>query len=64
MADELRRIKANRTRRRKAVESADAELPNLVVAAFAAKHTWQEIAEALGGLTKQRVYQLRADGLR
>lgn len=61
MADRsLQRIRANRDRRR----AADAELPGLVVDAFANGHTWQEIAEALGGLTKQRVYQLRAQGQR
>jgi len=63
MADRsLHRIRANRDRRRKALEAADNELPGLVVDAFANGHTWQEIAAALGGLTKQRVYQLRAQG--
>lgn len=64
MADNtLRQIRANRRRRRMAIEKADAELPSLVRAAFAAKHSWDEIAEALGGLTKQRVYQIRSEGI-
>lgn len=65
MADStLRRIRANRQRRHTAIAKADSELPGLVKAAFDAKHSWQDIAEALGGLTKQRVYQLRADALK
>lgn len=60
----LNRIKANRARRHKVINETDAELPGLVVEAFEDGHTWQEIADALGKLTKQRVYQLRAAGLR
>lgn len=60
MSDSLQRIRANRKRRRTAIEKADSELPDLVRAAFADNRSWQEIADALGGLTKQRVYQLRA----
>lgn len=53
--DILAAIQANRVERRR----ADEELPALVREAFADGRTWQEIAEALGGVSKQRVYQLR-----
>ncbi|AXH47577.1 helix-turn-helix DNA-binding domain protein [Mycobacterium phage IHOP] len=39
----------------------DAELPRLVWEAMQAGCTWQQVAEALG-VSKQRVYQLRAAG--
>ncbi|MFV8169814.1 hypothetical protein [Mycolicibacterium peregrinum] len=53
--DLLAAIRANRVEKRR----VDEELPKLVRAAFAAGNTWQEIAEVLGGVSKQRVYQLR-----
>ncbi|NOQ58406.1 hypothetical protein [Mycolicibacterium fortuitum] len=53
--DILAAIQANRIERRR----VDEELPELVRQAFADGRTWQQIAEALGGVSKQRVYQLR-----
>ncbi|WP_454232138.1 hypothetical protein [Mycolicibacterium fortuitum] len=53
--DVLAAIQANRIERRR----VDEELPKLVREAFNAGNAWQEIAEALGGVSKQRVYQLR-----
>lgn len=53
--DVLAAIQANRIERRR----VDEELPELVREAFTCGRTWQEIAEALGGVSKQRVYQLR-----
>ncbi|ACF34198.1 hypothetical protein SEA_MINDY_30 [Mycobacterium phage Mindy] len=54
---ELDRIRANRGKR----AALDAELPRLVWEAMQAGCTWQQVAEALG-VSKQRVYQLRAAG--
>ena len=51
----LAAIHDNRAERRR----IDQELPELVREAFNAGCTWQEIADALGGVSKQRVYQLR-----
>lgn len=53
--DVLAAIQANRVERQR----IDEELPELVREAFNAGHTWQEVAEALGGVSKQRVYQVR-----
>ena len=53
--DVLAAIQAKRAERQR----IDEELPELVREAFTSGCTWQEIAEALGGVSKQRVYQVR-----
>lgn len=56
------RIAANRAERAEAVTRLDAELARLVAAAMDDEgHTWQEVAAVLR-VSKQRVYQLRAEG--
>lgn len=56
------RIAANRAERSEAVARLDAELAHLVAAAMDDEgHTWQDVAAVLG-VSKQRVYQLRAEG--
>lgn len=57
--DVLAAIQANRVERQR----IDEELPGLVREAFTAGCTWQEIAKALGGVSKQRVYQIRNQNL-
>lgn len=56
------RIAANRAERTEAVVRLDAELARLVATAMDDEgRTWQEVAAVLH-VSKQRVYQLRADG--
>ena len=56
------RIAANRAERTESVTRLDAELARLVATAMDDEgHTWQEVAAVLG-VSKQRVYQLRAEG--
>ena len=56
------RIAANRAERSEAVARLDAELAHLVATAMDDEgHTWQDVAAVLG-VSKQRVYQLRAEG--
>ncbi|MFV8266491.1 helix-turn-helix domain-containing protein [Mycolicibacterium peregrinum] len=56
------RIAANRAERSEAVTRLDTELARLVATAMDDEgHTWQEVAAVLG-VSKQRVYQLRAEG--
>lgn len=56
------RIAANRAERSEAVARLDAELARLVATAMDDEgHTWQDVAAVLG-VSKQRVYQLRAEG--
>ena len=56
------RIAANRAERTESVTRLDTELARLVATAMDDEgHTWQEVAAVLR-VSKQRVYQLRADG--
>ncbi len=56
------RIAANRAERSEAVARLDTELAHLVATAMDDEgHTWQDVASVLG-VSKQRVYQLRAEG--
>ncbi|OMB79292.1 hypothetical protein [Mycolicibacterium conceptionense] len=56
------RIAANRAERTETVVRLDSELAQLVATAMDDEgHTWQEVAAVLR-VSKQRVYQLRADG--
>lgn len=56
MGDELDQIRAKRQQQ----DALKAEIQELVNAAFDAGRTWQEIADALGVTSKQRVYQIKA----
>ncbi|WP_229480792.1 hypothetical protein [Mycolicibacterium mageritense] len=58
----LDRIRANRQERAEATARLDAELARLVATAMDDEGaTWQDVAAALR-VSKQRVYQLRAEG--
>lgn len=60
----LDRIRANRAERNESAARLDAELARLVAIAMDDEHhTWQEVAAVLH-VSKQRVYQLRAQGRR